>query len=171
MVAGKATRRNKELLGKPRERGTAERKAASVSKIVELAFWGTILWGVIRMLAHFLNLTPYGLGAFARPLLSGYEENSLMGNSLGAIVLFVETILASFLFSLLFGQMRAWWIGLLYGAILLAIAGFFFRIGNWEVGTLSTEGAWYLSYGLFIGMTLVLEQSDEEQWGGKDKER
>ncbi|MCG5249861.1 YqhR family membrane protein [Brevibacillus agri] len=166
MVAGKAARRHKELWGKPKERGKEGRKPAAGAKIVELAFWGTIVWGIIRLLAHFLNLTPYGLGAFARPLLTGFEEDSLTGVALGAIVLFVETVLASFLFSLLFGQMRAWWTGLLYGAILLAIAGFFFRIGNWEVGTLSTEGAWYLSYGLFIGMTLVLEHSDEEQWHG-----
>ncbi|MGN7468795.1 YqhR family membrane protein [Brevibacillus sp. SAFN-007a] len=166
MVAGKAARGHKELGGKPKERSAEGRKPTSAAKIVELAFWGTILWGIVRVLAHFLNLTPYGLGAFARPLLTGYEEDSLTGVALGAIVLFVETVLASFLFSLLFGHMRVWWSGLLYGAILLAMAGFFFRIGNWEMGTLSTEGAWYLSYGLFIGMTLVLEQSHEEQWDG-----
>ncbi|MGZ0053071.1 YqhR family membrane protein [Brevibacillus gelatini] len=167
MVAGRAARRQKELWGKPKERGKAGNKRVSAAKIVELAFWGTIIWGIVRLLAHFLNLTPYGLGAFARPLLTGYEEDSLTGISLGAIVLFVETVLASFLFSFLFGNMRAWWTGLLYGAVLLAIAGFFFRIGNWEIGTLSTEGAWYLSFGLFIGMTIVLEHSHEEQWNGE----
>ncbi|WP_256973679.1 hypothetical protein [Brevibacillus brevis] len=82
-------------------------------------------------------------------------------------MLFVETFVASFVFSLLFSRIRVWWLGLIYGAVMLGIAGFFFHIGNWEVATLSTEGAWYLTFGLFIGMTIMLEQSDENHaWNG-----
>ncbi|MFD2371914.1 YqhR family membrane protein [Brevibacillus sp. GCM10020057] len=131
-------------------------------KIVEVALWGTIFWGIIRMAAHFLNFTPYGLGAFARPILTGIDENTAAAIGLGAIFLFVESLIATALFSALFRKVRVWWSGLLLGAVMLAVAGYFFVIGNWEVSTLSTEAAWYLSYGLFAGMTLTLEESDEE---------
>lgn len=132
-------------------------------KILELAFFGTVIWGIIRLSAHFLNLTPYGLGAFARPILAGIEENTIAANGLGLAILFVEALVASVLFSLLFRNVRIWWSGLILGAVMLAVAGFFFRIGNWEVSTLSTEAAWYLSFGLFIGMTLTLEESDDQE--------
>ena len=133
----------------------------SASRIVELAFWGTIFWGVFRLTAHFLNFTPYGVGAFARPFLGVTNEDTWSAIFLGAILLFFESLLAIFVYSLLFRRTRVWWSGLLYGLMLLVVAGFFFRIGNWDQATLSTELFWYLSYGLFVGMTVTLEQSDE----------
>lgn len=135
----------------------------SLKKWLELAWWGTVIWGVIRLAAHFLNLTPYGLGAFARPILDGVDENTAAAVGLGAMFLFVETLLATALFAVLFQRVRIWWSGLAYGVAMLAVAGFFFRIGNWEVSTLSTEAAWYLSFGLFVGMTLTLERSDDQE--------
>jgi hypothetical protein len=136
-------------------------KALPFAKMAEVAFWGTVLWGLVRAAAHYLNFTPYGVEAFARPILGTARANSWAGIGLGTLVLFVETIMAVFLYSLLFGRIRLWWIGLLYGLILLAVAGFFFRIGNWNQATLSTELAWYLSFGLFVGMTISLERSDK----------
>ncbi|MBW5466502.1 hypothetical protein GPJ61_01270 [Brevibacillus formosus] len=161
MEISKAGRRHKQSRVSHTEEGRQGSKRISTSKILEVAFWGTIIWGFVRLMAHFLNMTPYGIGAFARPFISIEDENTFTSVCLGGIVLFAETVVASFLFSLLFGRIRAWWLGLVYGAVMLAIAGFFFHIRNWEVATLSTEGAWYLSFGLFIGMTIILEQSDE----------
>jgi hypothetical protein len=136
-------------------------KALPFAKMAEVAFWGTVMWGLVRMAAHYLNFTPYGVEAFARPFLGTAGANSWAGIGLGALVLFGETVMAVVLYSLLFGRSRLWWSGLLYGLILLAVAGFFFRIGNWNQATLSTELAWYLSFGLFIGMTISLESSDK----------
>ncbi|QRG69776.1 YqhR family membrane protein [Brevibacillus choshinensis] len=136
---------------------------SSSKKVVELAFWGTVIWSIVRMAAHFLNLTPYGLGAFARPILAGIEENTIAANGLGFAILFVETLVATALFSMLFRNVRIWWSGLIFGAVMLGVAGYFFRIGNWEVSTLSTEAAWFVSFGLFIGMTLTLEASDDQE--------
>ncbi|WP_312108919.1 YqhR family membrane protein [Brevibacillus reuszeri] len=134
----------------------------AMSKVLELAFWGTVIWGIVRLVAHFLNLTPYGLGAYARPL-AGVDENSMAGIGLGAAILFVEVLVATFIFSMFFSKQRVWWSGLLFGLVMLMIAGFFFRMGNWNLDVLTSEGAWYLSFGLFIGMTLTLERSDEDE--------
>jgi hypothetical protein len=149
-----------EIRGRLREQQRG--RQLSKIKILEIAFWGTIIWGIIRMSAHFLNLTPYGLGSYARPLMGLAADNSWVGIGAGMIVLFLETLAASALFSIIFRRSRIWWSGLIYGVLMLAIAGFFFRIMNWNMTTLSTEGAWFLSFGLFVGMSLTLEQSDEE---------
>lgn len=133
----------------------------SISKYLEVAFWGTIFWGILRLGIHFFHFTPYGLSTFARPFMGITGEKTFAGAALGALVLFVCSLLASFLYVLLFSKARIWWNGLLYGALLLLAVGFFFRIGKWEMSILSTEVAWFLSYGLFIGMTLSLEQSDQ----------
>jgi hypothetical protein len=161
-----ATKARKGLRGfRSRQQGHQQQQQLSrnpTKKILEVAFWGTIFWGIIRLAAHFLNLTPYGLGSFARPILAGIDENTAAAIGLGAGFLFIETLIVTALFSMLFGKVRIWWSGLVLGLVILGVAGFFFRIGNWEVDTLSTEAAWYFSYGLFIGMTLTLEESDEE---------
>ncbi|MFY0543280.1 YqhR family membrane protein [Brevibacillus sp. H7] len=137
------------------------KKRISPSKIFEVAFWGTAIWGVLRMAAHFLNFTPYGIGAYARPLLGMYGENSPTGIVLGTVVMFAGTLAATLLYSLLFANLRFWWAGILYGLAFLLGAGFFFRMGNWNQPTLSTEVAWFLSLGLFIGMTVMMERFDE----------
>lgn len=161
MEISKTGRRHKQERISHTEEGRQGSKRVSFSKILEVAFWGTIIWGLVRLMAHFLHMTPYGVGAFARPFIGIEDENTFTSVCLGGIVLFVETFVASFVFSLLFSRIRVWWLGLVYGAVMLGIAGFFFHIGNWEVATLSTEGAWYLTFGLFLGMTIMLEQSDE----------
>ncbi|MEJ8545453.1 YqhR family membrane protein [Brevibacillus borstelensis] len=141
------------------ERGKA--KALPFAKLVEIAFWGTIIWGIFRLAAHFLNFTPYGLGSYARPFLTEGDEESWPATVLGTIMLFFESLIGVFIYSVLFKRSRMWWSGLLYGLILLVVAGFFFRMGNWEVATLSTEAAWFLSLGMFVGMTITLEAYDE----------
>ncbi|GAB1530983.1 MULTISPECIES: YqhR family membrane protein [Brevibacillus] len=161
MEISKTGRRHKQARISHTEEGRQGSKRVSFSKLLEVAFWGTIIWGLVRLMAHFLHMTPYGVGAFARPFISIEDENTFASVCLGGIVLFVEAVVASFVFSLLFSRIRAWWLGVVYGAVMLGIAGFFFHIGHWEVATLSTEGAWYLTFGLFIGMTIMLEQSDE----------
>lgn len=167
MDAIKKRKRHSEMMAGERERQPekqTERQTAkrlSTNKILEVAFWGTVIWGTIRLTAHFLNLTPYGLGAYARPFMGVEGDNAFESIALGALVLFLESLLAAVLYAGLFHKTRIWWSGLLYGVMLLAVAGFFFRMQNWEIATIYTEGAWFLSYGLFIGMTLTLEQSDD----------
>lgn len=157
-----ATKRRSDRGEKIEQKDQQKSSHMATAKVLEIAFWGTIIWGVLRVVAHFLNLTPYGLGAYARPLV-GVEENSIAGIGLGGGILFIEVLVATFLFSVLFSRQRVWWSGLLFGLVMLMIAGFFFRMGNWDIDILSSEAAWYLSFGLFIGMTLTLEQSDDFQ--------
>lgn len=137
-------------------------KRISFAQLIELSFWGTIIWGIFRLFGHFLRFTSYSVGSFARPFFGLSADHSVAGNVVGSILLFVGTLAASLLYSLFFSRVKLWWGGLVYGLIFLLIIGFFFRMGNWSQGTLSTEIVWFLSYGLFIGMTISLEQRDQE---------
>jgi len=130
-------------------------------KILEVSIWGTIFWSIARLVFHFLHFTPFGLGTYARPLLlNPGDAKKLAGVTLGIVVLFVVTLIASVVYALVFSKSRIWWTGLLYGAVLLVLFGVSTGIQNWRFATLSTEAAWFLSYGLFIGMSLSLEHTD-----------
>mgnify|MGYP001202326520 CR=1 FL=1 len=136
-------------------------KPISAGKILEVSFWGTVFWSLGRLILHFLHFTPFGLGTYAHSfLLARGDERTLAGVTLGIVVLFFATLLASVLYSLVFSRARIWWTGLLYGALLLVLFGVSTGIQNWRFATLSTEAAWFLTYGLFIGMSLSLEQTD-----------
>jgi hypothetical protein len=132
----------------------------SATKLLEVAFWGTVFWGIGRLVLHFLHFTPYGLGTYAGLFLNKADAKTPAGTLLGVLTLFLATFLASLVYSLLLGRTRIWWSGLLFGAILFVVFGAFFGIENWKNATLATESTWFLSFGLFVGMTLSLEQSD-----------
>lgn len=149
---------NESLHAQEREHA---RNRITLQKFLEVAFWGTVFWGIIRLVIHFLNFTPYGLASYGRPFLGIAGEKTYAGTALGFLVLFTGTLVASFIYRLVFSRTRNWWSGLVLGAVVGAAIGFFFRFEKWELSTLSTEAAWFLSYGLFIGMTLTLESSDQ----------
>ncbi|NGQ94731.1 hypothetical protein G3578_05980 [Brevibacillus sp. SYP-B805] len=131
-------------------------------KILEVAFWGTVIWGTIRMTANYLGFTPYGVRSFSRPLLGMGGEGSAWGAVSGLAFLFLLAWGATALYAVWLSRIRLWWGGLIYGLVWLLVFGFFFRMANWEESTLSTELGWFLSFGLFIGMTFVAERAESE---------
>lgn len=147
---------------KPAQKENTYYKRMSPAQLIEVSFWGTVIWGMIRVVSHYLSFTAYSVSSFARPFLGQSADNSVAGIAIGSILLFVGTLAATIIYALIFVRIRLWWAGLLYGLIFFLVTGFFFRMGNWSQGTLATEMVWFLSYGLFIGMTVSMEQTDEE---------
>lgn len=150
---------------KVRESGEKRTKQGSnrisAVKLMEVAFWGTVFWGIGRLVMHFLHFTPYGLGTFARNFfLNTAGIRTFPAILLGLLAMLVASFLASLVYSLLFSRSRVWWHGLLYGAVLLVVFGVFFDMAEWKMATVASEAAWFLTYGLFVGMTLSLERSD-----------
>ncbi|MFM1653053.1 YqhR family membrane protein [Brevibacillus sp. B_LB10_24] len=134
----------------------------SLAKILEVGFWGAIIWGVLRIAAHFLNFTPYGVFSFSRPFLGRAGEHSWQGFFAGLLLLIILSIAATTIFTLLLMKIRHWWVGLIYGLLLLLLFGLFFQMGRWRAETLFTELGWFLTYGLFVGMSMTLEEYDRE---------
>lgn len=132
------------------------------SKIGEIAFWGAVLWGIVRMAANYFTFTPYGVRSFSRAIVGKEGENTLPGILLGFLLLLVFTGIGTILYSLLSSKIQLWWGKILYGLIWFVIFGYFFECSNWTVNTLGTELTWFLSLGLFVGMSVSAEQVDVE---------
>lgn len=134
----------------------------SWKKILEVAFWGTLIWGIIRMVFAYFHFTPYGVETFSRPIYGIIGENSYWGIAVGFGVLFGCAAATTALYALLLSHRQIWWLGAGYGIALMVLFGLFFRMQNWRLDTVSTEAAWFLSIGLFIGMSMTAERNDEE---------
>lgn len=139
-----------------------ETKPIGWQKIAEIAFWGAVIWGFARMIASYFSFTPYGVRAFSRALIGREGENSLTGILIGFIVLLVFSVIATLLYSAVLTRVHMWWGGILYGIVWFILFGFFFHIAHWTVNTLSTELTWFLSLGMFIGMSVSAEKMDVE---------
>ncbi|MGE5702210.1 MAG: YqhR family membrane protein [Clostridia bacterium] len=131
-------------------------------KIAEIAFWGAVLWGFARMAASFFRFTPYGVRSFSRGLIGMDAEDTASGIVLGFLVLLAFLCLATLLYALIFSKWNIWWGGILYGLAWFVLFGYFFEFNNWTVNTLSTELTWFLSLGIFVGMSVSTEQMDIE---------
>jgi len=137
-------------------------KQVSAAKILEIAFWGAVIWGFFRMMATYFHFTPYGLRVFSRPLLGIAQEDTQTGIVMGMIFFLGYVLLSTVIYSVLFAKFRVWWAGVLYGGAMFLIFGWFFNMLTWSQDTMSTELAWFLSFGLFIGMSLAEERHTTE---------
>ncbi|GAA4709955.1 YqhR family membrane protein [Brevibacillus fulvus] len=137
-------------------------KQLSLQKLLEISFWGTVMWGIVRLLANYFSFTPFTVGSFSRLIYGTTADNSAIGIVTGALILFAVTIVATWLYATLFARIHAWWLGLAYGLVFLLLFALFFRAGTWGDTTMSTEIVWFLSYGLFIGMSVLIEKVDVE---------
>lgn len=131
------------------------------NKIFEIAFWGTVIWTLLRLTAFYFSFTPYGVRAFSRLLVGIQGEDSVDGTILGLLVMGSLSFAVTLVYALIFSRIRVWWGGLVYGAVLLGAFGYFYRFDEWKLDTWCTEAAWFLTYGLFVGMSLTAERFDE----------
>lgn len=134
----------------------------SWKKIMEVAFWGTLIWGIIRMAFAYFHFTPYGVEKFSRPIYGPIGEDSYWGIFVGSMILFGFTFAATTVYAFMLSERKIWWLGAGYGIAFFILFGLFFRMQNWDIDTLSTEVAWFMSIGLFIGMSMTAERLDEE---------
>ncbi len=132
------------------------------NKIMELAFWGTLIWGIVRSAAAYFAFTPYGVRSFSRPFYGASGEESNAGIIVGVLFLFVLIGIATILYTLTLSRMDIWWAGLPYGLAWLVVFGFFYDFNSWSADTLCTELTWFLSLGMFVGVSLVAERFDLE---------
>ncbi|UFJ42935.1 YqhR family membrane protein [Brevibacillus humidisoli] len=128
---------------------------------MEVSVGVTIVWAILRMVATFFHFTPYGNYVFSRPFVGLPSEGTSTGAVIGLIVLFVISFAATLVYAILFARFKLWWGGVLYGAALFLLFGLLFEMWRWKGDTLSTELAWFLTYGLFIGLSLTAERFDE----------
>ena len=143
-------------------RGHTQTRQISWKKILEVAFWGTLIWGMMRMVFAYFHFTPYGVEKFSRPLFGSIGEDSNWGIVVGLLILFGCMLAATAIYAFMLSTRKIWWLGVGYGIAFFVLFGLFFRMQHWKLDTFSTELAWFLSAGLFIGMSMTAERFDEE---------
>ncbi len=144
------------------DKGEVQPQEVSWNTVFQIAFWGTVIWGFLRLISFFFSFTPYGVRVFSRPLLGMAGEDTRAGVAIGAIMLFGVILVAAAVYKLLLSKVKMWWIGILYGLVLFVPFGLFFRMGMWSYDTLSTELLWFITLGMFIAMTISAEAYGEE---------
>src|SRR5690242_19098422 len=105
-MQGSRTKRN--------ERQHKDVNALSYVKLVEIAFWGSVIWGIARIIASFFDFTPYGLRVFSRPLTGMAAEDTPGGIVVGVLLYFIMVIASTLIYYYLFSQFTAWWLALAY---------------------------------------------------------
>nr|WP_240962089.1 YqhR family membrane protein [Brevibacillus laterosporus] len=138
-------------------------KPIPAKTILQIAVCGTLIWSTLRILMHFFQFTPYGAYIFARPFLGKAHENSYAGLAVGVVMLFLIIFVACLVYSFVLGNLYNWWLGVLYGIAFFYVFGYFFRMRHWGWGVWSTEFFWFMSLGMFIGMSIVAERFDTEE--------
>lgn len=151
----------------PKNRSSSDKKLKAkpiqAKTILEFSICGTLIWSILRILMHFFQFTPYGLYVFARPFIGKARENSYAGLALGVVMLFLIIFVGCLVYSFVFGNLYNWWLGALYGIAFFYLFGYFFHMHRWGWGVWSTEFFWFMSIGMFIGMSIVAARFDIEE--------
>ncbi|WP_232696078.1 YqhR family membrane protein [Brevibacillus daliensis] len=137
-------------------------------QIVTLALWGAILWGILRLVFSTFQFTPYKLYVFSRPILGKVHENSYPGLFLGILVLFILILAAAVLYYVFLSRIYIWWLGILYGIGFFYLYGYFFQMWRWGWGTWSTEFFWFVSLGMFLGMSIIADRNNRDEETGSE---
>lgn len=145
--------------------GRPKTKPVRVKTILQISLCGTLFWTILRVFMHYFQFTPYGAYVFARPLLGKAQEDSYAGLALGAVMLFLIIFVACLVYCFVLGNIYNWWLGALYGIAFFYLFGYLFHMRHWGWGVWSTEFFWFMSLGMFIGMSIVAERFDTEETG------
>lgn len=128
-----------------------------------------IIWGLVRWLWVVLNFTKVPQAFLADPFIPRSKLDTIGWHFAGLGLFIVMSIVATYVYWLLLGKLRGPWPGLLFGAAWWALL--FFWIGQVagavpplrEIGrgSIVSECAIYLIWGLFIGFSFAFEYHDE----------
>ncbi|WP_019639146.1 YqhR family membrane protein [Paenibacillus fonticola] len=138
---------------------------------LQLGFFAGFIWGGVKGLMYFINLTVIVPGYLAEPFFKTHFLKSQPGYYVGWLFFILFSILAALLYTLLFRKLKGPAPGLLYGifwwAVIFIAAGPMLgitkRISALPVNTIISEFCLYLLWGLFIGYTTAVEYTDERK--------
>jgi hypothetical protein len=136
-----------------------------------IGFWAGVIWGLLRMFQVYFQFTKVPVYFLIKPWGTRTFLRSYYGTLSGLLTFIVLSIIAAFVYTLVFRKMKGPWIGLGYGAIWWLVL--FVWIGPWTGMTLAigrqdwtsviTDFCLFLVWGLFIGYSISFEFTDERQ--------
>ncbi|MFC3800132.1 YqhR family membrane protein [Cohnella sp. GCM10012308] len=128
-----------------------------------------LIWGMLRWLTVAMNLTKVPQAFLADPFIKRERLDTTAWHCTGLVLFVVMSIVAAYLYWLILGKLKGPWPGLFFGAVWWALL--FLWIGPMTgavptfkeigLGSIFTECALYLLWGLFIGYSFAFEFHNE----------
>ncbi len=148
--------------------------------INSVGFFGGLLWGVIFQICHYFHFTEIGPTFLLRTWVKADFVKGWMGVVLSILCLCIISIIFAYVYSFIFRKLTSYWIGIIYGIVLWAIAFLVLRPlfpgmkTVWELSkdTITTTLCIFILYGLFVGYSISFEYHErdlEAKEGKKEK--
>ncbi|MCQ6558172.1 YqhR family membrane protein [Paenibacillus mendelii] len=136
---------------------------------LKLGFFAGLFWGVVHWLLYNIHFTTVIPGFLIEPFFRHAFLKTGWGQVAGIGSFIVFSIVATYLYMLVFGRLSGPRWGILYGAIwwLIIFIGIgplmnlTERVNKIGYDTIATEISVYVLWGLFIGYTIAFEFHDE----------
>lgn len=148
--------------------GTGKTKHPAVYCLT-LGLFAGLIWGSLRWLSVALNLTKVPQAFLADPFIKRTHLDTIAWHCFGLALFVLMSIVAAYLYWFILGKLRGPWPGLFFGAAWWVLL--FFWIGpatgaipafkEIGLGSLFTECAVYVLWGLFIGYSFAFEFHNE----------
>jgi len=132
-------------------------------------FFAGLIWGGIRWIAYALHFTIVVPGFLIEPFFKHDFLTKVAGGFAGWGSFLLLSIIATFIYALLFRKIPGPWAGLIYGIVwwvlLFVLLGPLWKMMppitkvNWN--SIWTDGCLFLLWGMFIGYTIATEYNDE----------
>lgn len=148
--------------------GTGKTKHPAVYCLT-LGLFAGLIWGSLRWLSVALNFTKVPQAFLADPFIKRTHLDTIAWHCVGLALFVLMSIVAAYLYWFILGKLRGPWPGLFFGAAWWVLL--FFWIGpatgaipafkEIGLGSVFTECAVYVLWGLFIGYSFAFEFHNE----------
>ena len=153
-----------------------------VSFALSTGFFAGVIWGAVYIIFYYLGFTRIIPGFLAEPFFAHDTLASWNGHLIGWLFFILFSILASFVYALLFRKVKGPWFSAVYGILwwIIVFLGFgpgaamMSRADLRDLNTLLSTLCLFILWGMFIGYTITFEFTDErirEPFGDRSHER
>ncbi|CAI6055111.1 YqhR family membrane protein [Cohnella sp. JJ-181] len=147
---------------------TGKTKHPALFSLINGFFAGAI-WGLIRWLSIAMNFTKVPQAFLADPFVKRGRLDTIMWHSVGLALFIAMSIVAAYVYWLILGRLKGPWPGLFFGlawwlSLFLWIGPVTGAVAPYRevgLGSMCTECALFVLWGLFIGYTYAFEYHNE----------
>lgn len=137
---------------------------------LNLGFFAGLIWGAAKICFYYLGLTKVIPGFLAEPFYKHDMLASLSGHLIGWLYFVMFSVVAAFIYLLLFSKIKGPWAGIVYGLTwwsiiylyLGPINGMMKWIDHLDWNSILVDASLFTLWGLFIGYTIAVEFNDEQ---------
>ncbi|MFZ4452127.1 YqhR family membrane protein [Salibacterium aidingense] len=140
-------------------------------KVAGIGFFGGLIWSCVGYAAFSLNFTKWGPAMAVLPWALPEWKETYLGHLTGIVMIALLSILAAYLYRVLFQKWESIWLGAGFGIFLWVVVFYFLHpifpgkepISSMSRTDLTTTLCLYLVYGVFIGYSISYEYKEMQR--------